>query len=482
MARKRISKTAPKAAANRSVVPIAESISQIPGYPDKLIIFKVPASPYWWMRTYDGKPIKRSTKTTDKREAIAAAKAFYDGLLLKKSQGIGTASKTSFNHCAEMVIAEDAKRVDQGQLSDTYATSQRGMQRNHIAKFFKGVDVTDIDYMMLDRFKNHLYGLNLVPASIKVHFSAVKKVLDYAQRANIIKYSPLLPRLKNEDNPRGYFNLKEYHLLRSTALRMIGTVSEVKQLKTVDGKEVEKKLRNIVVTRELLYLIPFMIYTFIRPSDIKLIQHQHITMRKGEDGDYLWMPIPKSKGHNKPITSMPRAAIFYRKLRQLRLRELGGDDKGLDGEYLFMPLHQNRKYAYRQLARQFDVVLKAAELKEGPMGEPRTLYSLRHTSLMYRVRYGGDIDTSKLAINARTSVEMLERFYLSKLESDHFTAVLHAKKPSTRKRKEASIVTTPAKPLDLKELMAKAREEIPQSARNKRLVAKDGKLTLEDGG
>jgi hypothetical protein len=65
---------------------------------------------------------------------------------------------------------------------------------------------------------------------------------------------------------------------------------------------------------------------------------------------------------------------------------------------------------------------------------------------MYRLRYGGEINPLVLAKNARTSVEMLERFYLSKLETAHFTADLHAQKHSKRQRRERVTFTEPPQP------------------------------------
>ena len=58
-------------------VPVKESITKIGrGYPDKLILFKVPASKYWWCRYSTGtKIVKKSTKTENLVEAIGFAKA-----------------------------------------------------------------------------------------------------------------------------------------------------------------------------------------------------------------------------------------------------------------------------------------------------------------------------------------------------------------------------------------------------------------------
>lgn len=74
---------------------------------------------------------------------------------------------------------------------------------------------------------------------------------------------------------------------------------------------------------------------------------------------------------------------------------------------------------------------------------------------MYRLRYGGPVDALILANNARTSVDMLERFYLSKLESSHVTDALHSKKPVRVRRKKGmggqqsrTIIVTAPEPVE----------------------------------
>jgi hypothetical protein len=70
------------------------------------------------------------------------------------------------------------------------------------------------------------------------------------------------------------------------------------------------------------------------------------------------------------------------------------------------------------MRRQFDWVLNKAGLKTASGGEPRTLYSLRHTAIMFRLTKGGHIDLLTLARNARTSVYMIERFYAKPLSGE----------------------------------------------------------------
>lgn len=459
---------------SRSVVPIRNTITHISGYPKKLIIFLVPASPYWWVRYYDGRPIKRSTKTTDKREAIAAAKEFYEQLLINKRAGISSnPRKSSFAACAEGLMEEDHLKAQRNELSETYVRSQRQIISKHVLNFFNRYEIADVDYAKLDQFKTFLFSKDLSPNSIKLHFASLSKIFGYAERMNIIKTSPLAPKIQNDDNPRGFFTIPEYKLLRRTAHKLVGKVSKVTQTVVEDGEEKSKNLRNIVITRQVCLLIQFMVYSFVRPADIKNMKHRHIEARLAEEGAYLWMPLPTSKRHNGPIVSMTKAAIAYKKIRALRLKELGDPNADIADEYVFEPEQENRAYAYRKIARQFDVIMETAGLRYNADGDKRTLYSLRHTSLMWRLRYGGEVNPLVLAKNARTSVEMLERFYLSKIESKQFTSALLARKTGKRPTKPKSIHVGP--PADLATFLQERK--LPDSVGSRKLVL-DGKGNL----
>jgi hypothetical protein len=67
-------------------------------------------------------------------------------------------------------------------------------------------------------------------------------------------------------------------------------------------------------------------------------------------------------------------------------------------------------------------------IKMSPQGDPRTIYSLRHSSIMFRLLYGASIDTLKLARNARTSPEMIDRFYAAPLMGEMAIAELQSKR------------------------------------------------------
>jgi hypothetical protein len=89
---------------------------------------------------------------------------------------------------------------------------------------------------------------------------------------------------------------------------------------------------------------------------------------------------------------------------------------------------EKRENALETLGRQFDALMDITKLKTSPSGQVRTIYSLRHSSIMFRLLYGASIDTLKLARNARTSPEMIDRFYAAPLMGEMAVAELQSKR------------------------------------------------------
>jgi hypothetical protein len=77
------------------------------------------------------------------------------------------------------------------------------------------------------------------------------------------------------------------------------------------------------------------------------------------------------------------------------------------------------------------MLLEQTGLKMSMDGEVRSLYSMRHTAIMFRLMFGGDISLLTLARNARTSVAMIERFYAAQLDSSKVTVEIHTKRRRT---------------------------------------------------
>ena len=96
---------------------------------------------------------------------------------------------------------------------------------------------------------------------------------------------------------------------------------------------------------------------------------------------------------------------------------------GLD-DYVFLSEYSNRNTAMEVLGRLFRRILKDSFIEE-KTGKNITLYSLRHTSIMMRLVIGR-VDSLALARNARTSQQMVDKFYASHLTTQHVRKQLHA--------------------------------------------------------
>ncbi len=138
------------------------------------------------------------------------------------------------------------------------------------------------------------------------------------------------------------------------------------------------------------------------------------------------LTLPPSKGHSFPITTMPWAVKVYERICRRQEVELGRPVEPTD--YVFMAHAKSRDNALKSLARQFDIVLDITGLKVSNLGEPRSLYSLRHSSIMFRLMFGRTVDTLTLARNARTSPEMIDRFYAAPLQGEMNVGELQSKR------------------------------------------------------
>lgn len=453
-----------RATAMHRTTPIAESMFSVPNYPTKLTLFQIAASSFYWVRYYDGGRIfKRSTKTDDKRKAIDFAKHFYDEINFMKHQGLIKGKEDTFAVCAQAVIEQQKYKVIAKEMSAEMAKADEYRLNKEVLPFFSEMSVKDIDYFKLEAFKNKLTKDELVASTISNYMNLVGKILKYANRKGYIVAVPQIPKPKKQDNARGWFTTKEYLKLYRRASALASKVFEIRKKVDDQGNDViftcerllpniferarqksggakqkrltkaqqnyqdlaltSKCLRRVDMSDDMHDLIVFMVNGFIRPTDLKWMKHKHVDVIEGAY-TYLRLRLPSSKKHDKPITTMHLAVTVYKRLKERHA--LIGMAKADD--YVFLPTYRNdeskekdekaRDDALIQIQRQFSVIMESTNIGDGPNGERRTLYSLRHTCIMYRLLYGDGMDLLTLANNARTSPDMIARFYASQLSGE----------------------------------------------------------------
>jgi integrase len=405
--------------------PIPSTIQKVPGF-GTLTIYKMEASPFWYARYYEeGKIIRRSLKVADKREALKEAKRVFVAIKHHAMNKLPFTRTSGFEVCARGLLKENEARAARGELSVQKQQYDTARLEADLLPHFGKYELADVNYAVISDYINKLSTPErpLSINTLKIHLSHIKTILRYAQRVGVITALPAFPTLKTIDKPRPWFNSAEYSKLHRTCQSKIGTVYK----KT--GTKGEQR-RNIAITQELYDLIIFMTNSFIRPTDIKILQHKHVQVVRSPQ-TYLLLNYPPTKGHSSPVVTMPEAVEVYERL--LKRQKENGFGKAED--YLFQPeLPDNRDYALRTLTRQFDQLLKVADLKTTANGESRTLYSLRHTCIMFRLTKGDNVAMLTLARSARTSPEMIDRFYAKHLTAEMNVEQLQSLKREHKKR------------------------------------------------
>jgi len=122
--------------------------------------------------------------------------------------------------------------------------------------------------------------------------------------------------------------------------------------------------------------------------------------------------------------SLPQAVHIYKTL----LAHQTAKGFGKPDDYVFFPEEKNRLRCLNTIGWLFNWIMNTLGIKAGPHGADRSFYSLRHTAITFRLIFGGNIDLLTLARNARTSVEMIEKFYASTLSAEMNISLLHSKR------------------------------------------------------
>lgn len=382
----------------------------------------------------------RSTRTAEKKEAIEAAKKFYEELIVRV-HGVDESEvsrldsarshKDKVQHAfpliAQKTIEVECGRMLRGEISAQSFKSLRSRFEKKISKFFADSDIRSIGHKDLSVFIASLADSGSSSVTIAQYLQTVRLAFNFALINDIIDKIPPFPKIKIDSQPRGGFTVSEYSRLLKCAKSLAAMPHEQKP-STHRDRAGGIFTKTDVVPKEMAWAIGFMVNSFLRPTDLKFIQHKHVEIIRGEHV-YLRLTLPETKRHKAQIVTLRPAVRIYQSLL-LYARKQG---YAKPEDFLFLPHVDDRDAAGIVLSQNFNKVLEATNLKIGELGQIRSLYSLRHTAIMFRLLYGEGIDLLTLARNARTSVQMIEQFYASRLNAEMNIGMLQSKRDASRR-------------------------------------------------
>ncbi|GAA4712097.1 hypothetical protein H9L13_02905 [Sphingomonas lutea] len=302
-------------------------------------------------------------------------------------------------------LARDFLEAKRGDLSDREWRNIRNLigSNNGPVRFFEGRLIHEISTGDIREYLEFAEARStrgkLSPFTLRRHLSAVSGILRLAVERRLITTLPPLPRIKAKDAPRGWFSAIEYRRLCSTA----------HSLAQIDERV--GRIENAADWHELGDLVALLVNCFLRPGEWKYLRHRHVTVDRIGPTPHLLIALERSKTGARAVASMPSAVKIYDRI--VARSGCQPDD------FLLLNRYSNRQTAQDKMWHLFRRLLRETGLGLDRYGRTRTLYSLRHTSLMLRLLKGENLDLLTLARAAGTSVPMLERFYLS-----HHTSAL----------------------------------------------------------
>jgi integrase len=387
------------------LTPIQESIQRIAGYPSKLIVFKTNASRFYWSRVYfNSRYHVRSTKTENIREAKEFAVKFFEQVLVSAAT-----THTSHKSLSFAAVGRAFLKAQQENANESTHRNDEARFKNDLLPFFAEQDVSTITNAQISQFIERLKKRDLSTATLKHFLVILRKILKFAVENDLMQRLPLFPkvsgRLKTAQR-RDYLTYDEYTKIVATAERL------AKQNTIV---------RGVPLTLEMKYLIQFMVNTFIRPSDLKVIKFQHLHHRKEGADEWMALTHPATKTNANEVQAMPATVGIVQKLTEFKKQST---QKPTKDSFVFFSEYENRQTAIEVIARLFRKIAEESDIPKAT-GKNLTLYSLRHTSIMLRL-VKGNVDTLVLARNARTSQQMIDKFYAAHLTTDQVRKQLHA--------------------------------------------------------
>ena len=353
-------------------------------------IYKRPGTPFFWgYLRISGKAYKKSLGTSNKFDA---EKQLFDW----KSQllnDFNITSLRSFKFWAEKFIELQKDKPIPSSGQSPYLYTKKSLNRKRgLIEFFGHKSVDAISRFDILEFYNQMpittkgVRQELSTSYMRKHRLLLSQILEIADRTTHFK----IPNPKGiQSQRRGFFTKDEYQTLRDSAKSLVGKFSYT----SCSGS-------TYTLTEDVHNAMIFLMGTMLRPTinELMTIRFRDIQEKKSKQKKpYLFFTVQR-KNQMQGVESLSTAYYHYQKMK-----------KDADhNDFLFMNQYQNRKTALSMLSKMFIELLKHTNMSKGRDGEKRTLYSLRHSAIIFNLQ---QVDRTDVEKRADTSPEMISNWY-----------------------------------------------------------------------
>ena len=356
---------------------------------------------YWGYLRIGGKTFRKCLHSSNKSESEKLLYEWKNELLTDPTSPVSEYENTFRSFSQKLIDKQKSYPLPPSEIPQWIDTKRLLNRENGLHEFFGDTDIRSIKRSDVEEFIQQLpiNKRRLSTSTIKKHLNILKQVL---QMSDIHIDLPRVIRGKKSER-RGYFNLDEYKTIRDKSRELVGF------------EYTERNGTVYKIDEDLHDFIIFMVGSMLRPtvSEVYSLQHKHIQEkvieRNGNSTIYLEFPLTR-KTKKMLVQTLETSYFSYKNLCERR-------EKINPEDYVFLPQYKNRRYCMTQMSRMFDVLITHLDMKYGKLGEKRTTYSLRHTSLIFNLSQP-NVDHFDICKRSDTSMKMIEDWYYPESQTD----------------------------------------------------------------
>ncbi len=368
----------------------------------KVHVYRRERSRFWQCSTFlNGKNRRSSTK----EERLSLAKDFAEDWYLtlrgKHSRGELT-SEYSFAFAGKKFLREfEADTI--GERNPKCLKNHQNRMRIHLLPFFGNlglseITTTKIQEYRLARMQSTYRGKHPAAATVQKEVVTLRMTLKAGVRHGWLAHLPDFSapyRSSAKVSHRAWFSPDEYKTLYTASRENIKAM-------------VNRKHRFLA--EQMHDKILFMANTGLRPDEAIQLQYRDVEIiEEGDENETILAISVRGKRGVGFCKSMPGAVLPF---QRLKARNSPGPT-----DHVFP--HDHKK-AFNRLLEENDLKFDRDENR-------RTMYSLRHSYISFRLLEGADI--YQVAKNCRTSVEMIEKHYAVHLKNAIDASAINVRKP-----------------------------------------------------
>ena len=396
-------------------------------FDNKIQLYRRPNSPFWWAScSVKGNQKRSSTEEESLAHAKDVARDWYLGLLGKYRSGELVEGKL-FKLASAKFISE-FETLTEGERSKVYVDGHRFRINRHLDPFFGETPLPAITDSKIQEYRVHRMKTGMSrkdqarklklekeagrsiaeferskpPARTTLHQEMVclRQILKTAKREGWIAQLPDMSspyKSSKKVEHRAWFSLDEYRKLYKATQRRRNNPPRER------WRWAYEQMHDFVL---------IMTNTGLRPDEALRLQFRDVEIIQDADsGETILLIHLRGKRGEGICKSMPNAVRPFTRLRDRKRASI----TETNAKIMALPKPDDLLFPTSQ-HELLNAILEEEGLKFDREGRPRTAYSLRHTYICFRLLERADI--YQVAKNCHTSVEMIQKYYASHLETD----------------------------------------------------------------